>query len=128
MPSLRLGMATMATVLVLPLAVAAQQAGAPSQQNQGQQEAAKPTGPGAPNVTPSRRDEPGSSSATTSTPPIAGANSFTEGQAMDRIAKAGFTNVQGLKLDDKGVWRGKAQKSGQQVNVALDYRGNVVQQ
>ena len=126
MPSLRLGMAAvMGAALALPWSVVAQQ---PAQQNKGQQEAGKPAGPGAPNVTPSRRDEPGSSSATTSTPPIEGANSFTEGQAKDRIAKAGYTDVQSLKLDDKGIWRGKAQKSGQQVNVALDYRGNVVQQ
>jgi putative membrane protein len=61
-------------------------------------------------------------------PPLPGANSFTEGQARDRIAKAGFEDVQGLKKDDQGVWRGQAKKSGQQVSVALDYRGNVVQQ
>jgi len=61
-------------------------------------------------------------------PPIAGANSFTEAQAMDRIAKAGFADVKELKKDDQGIWRGKAQKSGQQVGVALDFRGNVVQQ
>ena len=131
MPSLRLGITAMAAALLLPWAVAAQQGGAIAQQNQenkGRQEAGKPAGPGAPNVTPSRRDEPGSSSATESTPPIQGENSFTEGQAKDRIAKAGYTDVQGLKLDDKGVWRGKAQKSGRQVTVALDYRGNVVQQ
>ena len=125
MPNLHLGMA-IGVALLLPLPASAQQANAPGQQNA--QDATRPSGPGAPNVTPSRRDEPGSSSATTSTPPIAGENSFTEGQAKDRIAKAGFIDVQNLKLDDKGVWRGRAQKSGQQVNVALDYRGNVVQQ
>ncbi len=128
MPSLRLGMAAMAAALLLPWGVMAQQAGAPAQQKQGQQEAGKPAGPGAPNVTPSRRDQPGSSSATESTPPIQGANSFTEGQARDRIAKAGYTQVRDLKQDDKGIWRGKAQKAGRQVGVALDYRGNVVQQ
>jgi hypothetical protein len=61
-------------------------------------------------------------------PPFAGANSFTEAQARDRIAKAGFNDVKILNKDEKGVWRGRAQKSGQQVGVALDYRGNVVQQ
>lgn len=64
----------------------------------------------------------------TQTPPLSGANSFTEGQARDRITKAGFEDVQTLKKDDQGVWRGQAKKSGQQVNVGLDYRGNVVQQ
>lgn len=64
--------------------------------------------PGPPNVTPSRRDEPGSSSATTSTPSIAGANSFIEGQARDRTTKAGFNNVKNLKQDQEGIWRGIA--------------------
>jgi hypothetical protein len=96
--------------------------------NQAQQDAKQPAGPGAPNVVPSRRDEPGSSSATSSTPPIAGANSFTETQARERIASAGFGKVQNLKQDQNGVWRGRAQKDGRQVGVALDYRGNVVQQ
>jgi hypothetical protein len=31
-------------------------------------------------------------------------------------------------MDNDGIWRGKAQKNGRQVGVALDYRGNVVQQ
>ncbi len=127
MPGLRLGVATM-VALLSPWPATAQQDNSPAGQNKGQQEAAGPSGPGAPNVTPSRRDEPGSSSATTSTPPIAGANSFTEGQAKDRIAKAGYTDVQTLKLDGNGIWRGRAHKSGRQVNVALDYRGNVLQQ
>ena len=61
-------------------------------------------------------------------PPLPGANSFTEDQARQRIAKAGFEDVQALKKDEQGVWRGQAKKSGQQVSVALDYRGNVVQQ
>jgi hypothetical protein len=64
----------------------------------------------------------------TQKPPLPGANSFTEGQARERITKAGFEDVQQLKKDDQGVWRGSAKKSGQQVGVALDYRGNIVQQ
>ena len=62
----------------------------------------------------------------TQQPPIAGANSFTEAQAQDRIEKAGFTEVKGLKKDDQGIWRGSAMQSGKQVNVALDFQGNVV--
>ncbi len=111
MPTLRLGMAIIAAAIVLPGPLKAQTNPA-AQQSQGQQNAAQPRGPGAPNVTPSRRDEPGSSSATTSTPPIAGANSFTEGQARDRIAKAGYTDVQSLKLDDNGIWRGRHTSPG----------------
>jgi hypothetical protein len=59
------------------------------------------------------------------TAPVEGANSFTEGQAKSRIESNGYTNVSGLSKDDKGVWRGKAMKDGKQVNVSLDYQGNV---
>ena len=58
--------------------------------------------------------------------PVAGANSFTEGQAKSRIERAGFTQVTGLKKDDKGVWRGSAMQKGKQVTVSVDFRGNVV--
>jgi hypothetical protein len=57
--------------------------------------------------------------------PVAGANSFTEGQAKSRIEEAGFTNVSDLKKDDNGVWRGKAQKAGATSNVSIDFQGNV---
>src|SRR6187402_2783861 len=58
--------------------------------------------------------------------PVAGANSFTEGQAKSRIEANGFTNVSGLKKDDAGVWRGKASKGSQSMNVSVDFQGNVV--
>ena len=57
--------------------------------------------------------------------PVAGANSFTEAQAQERIEKAGFTEVKGLKKDDQGIWRGTAKQGDKQVNVALDFQGNV---
>ena len=60
--------------------------------------------------------------------PVAGANSFTEGQARSRIEEKGFGNVTDLKKDDKGIWRGKAMKGGTAVAVALDYQGNIVNQ
>lgn len=60
------------------------------------------------------------------TAPVEGANSFTEEQAKERITEAGYTDVAGLTLDDKGVWRGTAMKDGKSVNVALDYQGNIV--
>ena len=59
--------------------------------------------------------------------PVAGANSFTEGQAKSRIENMGFANVTDLKQDDNGVWRGRAMKSGQTVDVSVDYQGNVIQ-
>jgi len=58
--------------------------------------------------------------------PFAGANSFTQSQAADRIGKAGFTSVSGLKKDADGIWRGTAMSGGKSVAVALDYKGNVV--
>ena len=57
--------------------------------------------------------------------PVAGRNSFTEGQAKSRIEGAGYTNVSELKKDDKGVWRGKAAKGGATSNVSVDFEGNV---
>ena len=60
------------------------------------------------------------------TAPVAGANSFTEGQAKSRIEDRGFKNVSGLKKDDNGVWRGKADQNGKAVDVSVDFQGNVV--
>lgn len=58
--------------------------------------------------------------------PLAGANSFTENQAKDRAIAAGFANVSALTKDENGIWRGTASKDGKSVNVAVDYKGNVV--
>jgi hypothetical protein len=67
---------------------------------------------------------------TTNTPqpnqPVAGSNSFTEGEAKSRIEAKGFTNVGDLKKDDNGVWRGHATQSGKQVAISVDYQGNVI--
>jgi len=59
--------------------------------------------------------------------PVKGSNSFTEGEAQSRIQDKGFSKVSGLKKDDDGIWRGRAMMGGQQVDVALDYQGNVFQ-
>lgn len=59
---------------------------------------------------------------------VEGENSFTEDQARERIAGAGYADVTGLKLDDKGIWRGTAMKGGKSMSVGLDYQGNVVAQ
>ena len=58
--------------------------------------------------------------------PLEGANSFTEGQAQDRVTAAGYADVSALAKDEKGVWRGTATKDGKSVKVAVDYKGNVV--
>ena len=57
--------------------------------------------------------------------PVAGANSFTQGEAMKQIEAKGYTNVTGLKKDDKGVWRGMATKDGKSGPISVDYQGNV---
>lgn len=71
-------------------------------------------------VTPNSPPTPGA--------PAAGANSFTEGQAKSRIESNGFSNISGLTKDNAGVWRGKASKAGQSVDVSVDYQGNVTPQ
>ncbi len=58
--------------------------------------------------------------------PLPGSNSFTETQATDRALAAGLTTVSALKKDDKGVWRGTAADGSKTVNVAIDFKGNVV--
>lgn len=57
--------------------------------------------------------------------PVAGANSFTEGQARSQIEAKGFTHVVHLRKGKDGVWRGTATKDGQSGAVSVDYQGNV---
>jgi hypothetical protein len=66
-----------------------------------------------------------SSGQNNSNAPVAGRNSFTEGQAKSKIEGAGYTNVSELKKDDNGVWRGKASKGGSSTDVSVDFEGNV---
>jgi hypothetical protein len=68
-----------------------------------------------------------SSGQNNSNAPVAGRNSFTEGQAKSKIEAAGYTQVSGLKKDDNGVWRGKASKGGSSTSVSVDFEGNVNQ-
>jgi hypothetical protein len=82
---------------------------------------------------PANRDANTPAVNTPSTPPnpgapVAGANSFTEGQAKSRIESNGFANVSELRKDDQGVWRGKAMKDGKSVSVSVDFQGNVTAQ
>jgi hypothetical protein len=60
--------------------------------------------------------------------PLEGANSFTEAQAKDRVIANGMAMPATMTKDDKGIWRGTAIKDGKSVNVAVDYKGNVVAQ
>ena len=56
-----------------------------------------------------------------------GANSFTEGQARQHIVNSGYSDVTGLTKGKDGVWRGTASHNGAQVNVAMDFKGNVTE-
>jgi hypothetical protein len=58
--------------------------------------------------------------------PLKGSNSFTEGQAKDRAVAQGLMGVSDLKKDGDGIWRGSATQDGKSVQVAVDYKGNVV--
>ena len=58
-------------------------------------------------------------------PPMAGANSFSEGQARDLIESKGYANVSALMNDGQGIWRGTASKGAAKVSVSVDYKGNV---
>jgi hypothetical protein len=67
-----------------------------------------------------------SSGQNNSNAPVAGRNSFTEGQAKSKIEAAGYSNVTALKKDNDGVWRAKASKGGgSSTDVSLDFQGNV---
>ena len=61
----------------------------------------------------------------TTAAPVAGANSFTMGQAQKRIEDQGYTQVTGMAKDESSIWRGHAMKDGKSVNVALDFQGNI---
>lgn len=67
-----------------------------------------------------------SSDKPTPAAPVAGRNSFTQGEAKSRIEAKGFTGVTDLQKDESGVWRGHATQDGKTVSVSLDYQGNVV--
>ena len=82
-----------------------------------QQPARQPANPPAVN-SPNSPPNPGA--------PVAGANSFTEGQARSRIEAKGFKDVSDLKKDGAGVWRGRASQNGKAMNVSVDFQGNVV--
>ena len=66
-----------------------------------------------------------SSGQNNSDKPVAGRNSFTEGQAKSKIEEAGYTGITDLKKDDDGVWRGMASKGGASTDVSVDFQGNV---
>ncbi len=59
--------------------------------------------------------------------PAAGASSFTEDQARQRIVDAGYTDVTALSKSVNGSWQATAMKGGQSTTIVVDYQGNVTQ-
>lgn len=70
-------------------------------------------------------NNPAVKSPDTAGAPSAGANSFTKGQAEGRLKKAGYTDITGLAKDKDGLWHAQATKDGKQINVSLDFKGDV---
>jgi hypothetical protein len=58
--------------------------------------------------------------------PLKGPNSLTEKGARKRAQARGFADIMELKKDVDGIWRGRATQQGKPVDIAIDYRGNVV--
>lgn len=81
------------------------------------------TGPAWTQVAPSGPPPDGPASRSDLRP---GSNSFTEGQARQRLEKLGYERIGPLRKDDDGIWRGSAEHGGRQVEVGMDYRGAVV--
>jgi len=58
-------------------------------------------------------------------PLATGTNTLTEKQVQRRLMRAGLSNVSDLVLDDSGIWRGKAERSGINLRVGVDRLGDV---
>lgn len=57
----------------------------------------------------------------------AGASSFTEDQARGALENAGYVLMGPLNQNANGIWQGKATKDGNEVAVAIDYKGAITQ-
>ena len=74
-----------------------------------------------------RRSTPAVATPDTQNPaaPVAGENSFTEGQAKERIEAKGYAEVTGLTKGEDGIWSASATKDGKPTTVKLDFQGNI---
>ena len=55
----------------------------------------------------------------------AGANIESEAQAKAKIESEGYTEVSGLKQDEKGIWTATAMKEGKPVQLSLNSDGRL---
>ena len=90
--------------------------GAGSPDQQGSQPNANPT--------PSVASKASQDSKTVAAP-LSGKNSFTTEQVRRRLERHGFSSVHDLQLDHRGVWNGNALHGGAEVQVSIDYQGNI---
>ncbi|ABD87435.1 hypothetical protein [Rhodopseudomonas palustris] len=58
-------------------------------------------------------------------PLATGTNTLTEKQVQRRLMRAGLSNASDLVLDDSGIWRGKAERSGINLRVGVDRLGDI---
>jgi hypothetical protein len=63
------------------------------------------------------------------TAPVPGENSFTEGQAKQRIEDKGYSysDVTALTKGEDGIWIASAMKDGKPFEVKPDYQGNTTE-
>ena len=59
--------------------------------------------------------------------PVHGENSFTEGQAKERIEGKGYSDVTALTKGEDGIWSATAMKDGKSLIVKLDFQGNITE-
>lgn len=59
--------------------------------------------------------------------PVPGENSFTEGQAKERIEGKGYSDVTALTKGEDGIWSATAMKDGKSLIVKLDFQGNITE-
>ena len=57
---------------------------------------------------------------------LPGAANKGSANAVKKIERDGYKNVQGLQRNPDGSWSGKALRGGAMVDVQVDARGNVV--
>ncbi len=58
-------------------------------------------------------------------PLATGSNTLTEKQVQRRLMRAGLSNVSDLVLDENGIWRGKAERSGINLRIGVDRLGDI---
>jgi hypothetical protein len=72
-----------------------------------------------------RQIDPANAGAPNSAVPGRGETTLSEAEARVRLAAAGYPRVIEMRVDERGMWRGRAIRNDQQVSFLLDNLGNV---